>query len=349
VSSLSALAAMVAFVATLLLTPLVRTSARRWGLLDRPNPRSSHSRVIPRAGGVALLVAVALSLALAPALWRQRPAAAALLMGALALAVVGLGDDRFGLPPLVRLGVQFLVALGFVSCAGGIDRVPLPPPLDIPLDPLGPTVSVLWIVAVVNFYNFMDGIDGLAGLQAVITGAGIAVAGFDPFSSFLGAALAGAAAGFLVFNWSPASIFLGDAGSGVLGYTLAALPFLAPRESRAGMVSFVALSLWFFLTDATWTLLRRMARGERPHEAHREHLYQRLVISGLSHSRVSAGLGLAALGLTALSLAALRIGETAWWWAMVSLAIVLFSLEVRLVQSREARSGLVVGRAGATS
>ncbi len=280
---------------------------------------------------MALLVAVGLSLALAPA------------------PVVGLCDDRFGLPPLARLGVQFVVATGFVSCAGGIDRLPLPPPLDMPLDPLGTTVSVLWIVAVVNFYNFMDGIDGLAGLQALITGAGIAVAGFDPFASYLGTALAGAAAGFLVFNWSPASIFLGDAGSGVLGFTLAALPFLAPRESRAGILSLVALSLWFFLADATFTLLKRIARGARLHEAHREHLYQRLVISGLSHSRVSAGLGLAALGLTTLSLAALRIGEAASWWAVLSLAVVLFSLEVRLVQSREARSGLVVRRAGATS
>src|SRR5258706_5810389 len=204
VSSLSALAAVTPFVATLALTPLVRTGARRWGLLDRPNPRSSHSQVIPRGGGMALLVAVGLSLALAPALWSQRPAAAALLVGALVLAVVGLCDDRFGLPPLARLGVQFVVATGFVSCAGGIDRLPLPPPLDMPLDPLGTTVSVLWIVAVANFYNFMYGIDGLAGLQTLITGAGIAVAGFEPLAFYLRTALAGGAACLLVLYSSAA-------------------------------------------------------------------------------------------------------------------------------------------------
>jgi glycosyltransferase WbpL len=241
------------------------------------------------------------------------------------------------------------VAVGFVACAGGIDRMPLPPPFDISLGRLGPALGVLWIVAVVNFYNFMDGIDGLAGLQAVITGTGIAAAGFDPLSSFLGAALAGAAAGFLVFNWSPASIFLGDAGSGVLGYTLAVLPFLAPLESRADIVWLVASSLWFFLADATFTLLRRTARGERPHEAHREHLYQRLVAAGSSHSAVSAGLGLAALAVTSLSLAAFKIGDPAFRWASLSVALVLFGLEVRLVQSREARSGLVMRRAGAAS
>jgi len=276
-SRLPALAAITAFVAALLLTPLVRAGASRWGLLDRPNERSSHTGIIPRAGGVAILVATGLTLALAPGPWWQRPAVVALLASGLALAVVGLCDDRFRLSPLLRLGFQVVAATGFVSVAGAIDRVPLPAPLDVALGPLGPAVSVLWIVAVVNFYNFMDGIDGLAGLQAVVTGAGIAVIVLDPFASFLGAAIAGAAAGFLVFNWSPASVFLGDAGSGVLGYTLAALPFLLARESRAPTVLFVALSLWFFLADATWTLLRRMARGERLHQAHREHLPERLL------------------------------------------------------------------------
>jgi UDP-N-acetylmuramyl pentapeptide phosphotransferase/UDP-N-acetylglucosamine-1-phosphate transferase len=348
-SSWPALAAVAAFVVAALLTPLVRAGARRWGLLDRPNERSSHSRVVPRAGGVAILVAVSTTLAFAPGLWWHRPAAVALLAGALVLALVGLCDDRFGLSPLVRLAFEVVAALGFVSVAGAMERVPLPRPLDVTLGPFGVAISVLWIVAVVNFYNFMDGIDGLAGLQAVVTGAGIAVAGFDVFASFLAAALAGAAAGFLVFNWSPASIFLGDVGSGVLGYTLAALPFLSAGESRASMVSLVALSLWFFLADATWTLARRAARGEHVHLAHREHLYQRLVISGSSHASVSRGLGMGALVLTALALAALRSGQAAWWWCVLALAIGLFAVEVWAVRSREVRSDLVAREAGARS
>ena len=64
-----ALAALVAFAATCLLTPLVRAGARRWGFLDRPNERSSHSRIVPRGGGVAILAGVGLTLALAPSLW----------------------------------------------------------------------------------------------------------------------------------------------------------------------------------------------------------------------------------------------------------------------------------------
>jgi UDP-N-acetylmuramyl pentapeptide phosphotransferase/UDP-N-acetylglucosamine-1-phosphate transferase len=298
---------------------------------------------------VALVAGVGLALALTPVTWWQRPAALAFVAGAVVLGLVGLGDDRWGLPPLARLAFQLLVAMAFVFFAGALDRVPLPPPLELPLGPLGPFASVVWIVAVVNFYNFMDGIDGLAGLQAAITGAGIALAGLDPVSTLLGAALAGAAVGFLVFNWSPASIFLGDAGSSVLGYTFAALPFLAGGETRPALIWLVAVSLWFFLSDATWTLVRRIARGERPHQAHREHLYQRLVISGLSHSRVSALLGTAALGLTALALVALRMGNAVLHWAVLLAAILLFGLELTLVRSREARSREVPGGAGGQS
>jgi UDP-N-acetylmuramyl pentapeptide phosphotransferase/UDP-N-acetylglucosamine-1-phosphate transferase len=331
------IAAAVSFAAMLLLTPAVRARAARWGLVDRPNPRSSHRGVVPRAAGLALLAAIGSALAVLPASWWRRGPTAVFLLGALALAAVGLCDDRWGVRPAIRLGAQLAVAAAFLACAGSLEHLPLPPPLDLALGGLGPLASVLWIMGVVNFYNFMDGIDGLAGLQAVVTGGGIAVAAFDPVSSCLGAAVAGAGAGFLVFNWAPASIFLGDAGSSVLGYTLAVLPFLAAREMRGPAVGLVTLSLWFFLADATWTLLRRAVRGARLLEGHREHLYQRLVITGLSHARVAGSLGVAAVGLTCLSIVALRTGGAATSWAVLGLATLLFAGEVALVRQRELR------------
>ena len=194
----------------------------------------------------------------------------------LALAIVGLCDDRFGaeLRPACRgpdgRGDRVVFALG------GFERLPLPPRLDLAAGVWGTPLAVVWIVAVVNFYNFIDGIDGIASLQALITAAGILLAGIDPVAALLAAAVVGAAAGFLRFNWSPASVFLGDAGSYFLGYTLAALPLLAPRQLRSQAALFVAVSLWLFLADATFTLVSRALRGERIYEAHREHLYQKL-------------------------------------------------------------------------
>jgi Fuc2NAc and GlcNAc transferase len=321
----------VSFALAAAVTPLVRAAARRGGLLDRPNPRSSHQRVIPRGGGAAIVLAALVALSTWPSAW----AAGATLLGpGLALALVGLWDDRFGLSPLLRLAFQLAAAVAAVWGGAGIDRLPLPPPLDFPLHGLGGVVAVLWIVALVNFYNFLDGIDGLAALQGAVTGLGLALAGWDSLSAGLGAALAGACLGFLLFNWSPATIFMGDIGSCFLGYTLSALPLLAPVDARPRAVLFVGLSLWLFLADATWTLARRVARGERWYQAHREHLYQQLALRW-GHGRVAAGLGLGSCLLTGMALLAWRRADAAWAWAGLAVALMFFAVEVEMVRRRE--------------
>jgi UDP-GlcNAc:undecaprenyl-phosphate GlcNAc-1-phosphate transferase len=258
-----------------------------------------------------------------------------LLLGGAALAAVGLWDDRHGLSPFVRLMAQLAVAAGVVWLVGGIDRLPLPYPLDLPLGPASRPATVLWLVGVVNFFNFLDGIDGLAAVQTVVTAAGISLAGWDPFAALLAAVVAGAAAGFLPFNWSPASVFLGDVGSYFLGYTLAALPLAAPPESRARAALFVALSLWLFLADAAWTLLKRACRGAPWYEAHREHLYQHLALRQ-GHPRVAATIGAGSLVLTAGALVAYRSTDPAGPWAVLALAVVLFIAECALVRSGRA-------------
>jgi Fuc2NAc and GlcNAc transferase len=257
------------------------------------------------------------------------------LAGAVVLAFVGLCDDRFSLPVGVRVAAQLAVAIAVVLALGGLERAPLPPPLDWPLGALGTPLAALWVVAVVNFFNFLDGIDGLATLQAVVTGAGIAIAAWDPSLSLVAGALAGAAAGFLPFNWARASVFLGDVGSYFLGFALAALPLGAVPEWRSRAVLFVALSLWLFLADATWTLTRRGLRGARVHEAHREHLYQRLA-QRFGHARVTLSIGIASAALTALALLALTTGSTAWAWAALGLAVAFFAAEAATANAQEA-------------
>lgn len=313
-----------AFVLALALTPFWRAVARRSGLLDRPNPRSSHQAIVPRAGGVAIGVAVLGALALA----RPEPASriAPVVLGAVVLAAVGLRDDRVSLPAGVRVAIQLVVALAVVAWLGGLPRLPLPAPLDWPLGWLGTPLAVLWVLAVVNFFNFLDGIDGLAALQATVTAAGILVAAWDPPLALLAGALAGAAAGFLPFNWAPASIFLGDVGSYFLGFALAALPLAAPAGERSSAVLFVALSLWLFLADATWTLARRALRGERVHEAHREHLYQQLA-RRFGHPRVTLAIGIGSCLLTAVAVVGSWRAAPAWGWGGLGLAAALFATE----------------------
>lgn len=312
----------VAFVTTLVAIPPLRALARRFHLLDHPNERSSHRTVTPRTGGIGVLLGMSLALAATPTtLWA--PATVAFAGGGLLIAAIGVLDDRFGLSPWPRLVAQALAAAAVVATAGGLERLPLPPPLDLPLGPAGRVLAVVWIVAVVNFFNFMDGIDGLAGLQGLITAGAVALAlaHRDAPSAAIAVALAGACAAFLLFNWSPASVFLGDAGSGLIGYTLATLPFVAERGQGPELVVLVGSSLFLFLADATTCLLRRIGTGQRWYEGHREHLYQRWVRAGASHATVASWLGVGALVTSAAALVGERTGSAAWAWVALAIGV----------------------------
>jgi Fuc2NAc and GlcNAc transferase len=314
--------------------------APRLGLLDHPNVRSAHSRVTPRGGGVILLFAVGMAVAVGARGAGFGRGAAALAAATVAIALAGLADDRWRLPAWPRMAVHVLAGVAVAAAAGGIARLPLPAPLDLALGVAAPLLAVVWLVSVVNFYNFLDGIDGLAAFQGVVTGLGIALAGWHPLATAAGVALCGACIGFLVFNWSPARVFLGDVGSGLLGASFGVLPFLAAPSDRPRAVFFVALSLWLFLADAVWTLARRAARGERLHEPHREHVYQRLVATGLGHAPVAAGLGAGSVLLTGLALLAWRRGG-GWDWAALAAAVSLFAVELLLLARRS--GGRAVG------
>ena len=332
--SLAALVAAVAVGAALATAVFVHL-APRLGLLDVPNDRSSHAAPVPRGGGLPLLGGAFIGVAAASMFDSDGLSTPTLAVGigAVIVGLVGLLDDRFGLPPLLRLLAHALAASLVVGAAGGLKTLPLPAPLDIPLGAWGAPLAVLWIMTVVNFYNFMDGIDGVAALQGVIAGGGIALATWSPPAAALGAALAGGCLGFLFHNWSPARVFLGDIGSGTLGFAFAATPFLAAPPVRPTALLFVAASLSLFLADATWTLGRRALTGARWYEAHREHAYQRLVIAGWGHARVAATIGAGSLLLTLLALFAWHHGGSLAWWAVIAAALVVYAAEAALARA----------------
>jgi UDP-N-acetylmuramyl pentapeptide phosphotransferase/UDP-N-acetylglucosamine-1-phosphate transferase len=156
----------------------------------------------------------------------------------------------------------------------------------------------------------MDGIDGIAALQAVVAGtlwliAGLAVTA--PQTAFLGGVTAAASLGFLALNWQPAKIFMGDVGSAFLGFVFATLPIAAVRESEGsagwGFFGVAVLFVGMFVFDSVLTFFRRLVRGEKVWLAHREHLYQRLVISGRSHATATILFGIAGIFLGAVGLA----------------------------------------------
>ncbi len=277
--------------ASAILTGVVRAYALRSSLLDVPNERSLHRTPTPRGGGVAIVLVTLAALA-GLAVAGPIPARVAWTLGVGGALVAGVGwlDDRRGLSAPVRVLAHAVAAAWAMAWIWGE-----PAPAAI----LG-AVSIVWAI---NLYNFMDGIDGLAAVEAVsvgaIAGALLLLAG-NTALAMVSLLVAAAAAGFLVWNWAPARIFMGDVGSGYLGYIFGALALLSHR------VGTVPLTLWLlllgvFLFDATVTLLRRMARGERWYQAHRLHAYQRLVQAGLSHAWVARLVLLVNLVLGALA------------------------------------------------
>ncbi|GLO52028.1 glycosyltransferase WbpL [Pseudomonas putida] len=193
-----------------------------------------------------------------------------------AVAALGFLDDHGHVPARWRLLGHFIAALWLMSWAGGL-------PSDIAVFGRilhwgweGDLLCGFYLVWMLNLYNFMDGIDGIASVEAVTTCLGGALAALIAGQTGLVAPallLAAAAGGFLLWNFPPARIFMGDAGSGFLGMMLAALSIQAAQAAPELLWSWLIL-LGVFVVDATWTLLRRMARGEKFYEAHRSHAYQ---------------------------------------------------------------------------
>jgi UDP-N-acetylmuramyl pentapeptide phosphotransferase/UDP-N-acetylglucosamine-1-phosphate transferase len=268
------------------LVALVRRWAERRRLLDQPNDRSLHVRPTPRGGGVGIVVPVCGALACVGLLVPASRSEAWWLAGAgLLMAIVGWIDDLRGLSAGVRLVAYLCGAALVVLGVGTWPAVVWPGLLHVELAWTAAPLTVLLVAGLTNAYNFMDGTDGIAGGQGVIAGGGWLGAGLllqDPLLTVAGTAIAGASLGFLLFNWPPASIFMGDVGSAFLGFTLAGLTvYVAPRAPA--MATAGLLFVWPFVFDTTFTFLRRAWRGENLLAAHRSHLYQRLVLTGVAH------------------------------------------------------------------
>lgn len=284
-----ALAALSFFV-SLWLTGVVRTYALHHRVIDTPNQRSSHERPTPRGGGLAILAAAWIALSLALVFHRIAVAEALVLQaGSVLLAAVGWVDDRRGVRPSVRLAIHVGVAALAAYMLGGLATIQVGN-LSVHLGWAGYAVATVGIVWSINLFNFMDGIDGFAGSQAVLIFGTCSVLLFvrgAPSLGCIAAILAGASAGFLPWNWPPAKIFMGDVGSGAIGFLVAALA-IASENSRSVPLVAVAIIGGVFISDATVTLLRRLLRGDRPADAHRDHAYQRMVRVVGSHRPITS-------------------------------------------------------------
>lgn len=277
--------------AALALTGVVRRYALARRLLDVPGHRSSHTRPTPRGGGLAIVASLIAALTTLYYLKLLAPTAYAALAGAgLAVALIGFADDHRPVAARWRLAVHFAAAAWALFWLGGAPTLIV---FGIELAPgLASTVVVtLYLVWLLNLYNFMDGIDGIAGIETVCVAVGGSVLfliGGQPGAALAALCMAAAAAGFLAWNLPPARIFMGDVGSGFLGIVAGVLSLLAAHFDPQLLWAWLIL-LGVFVVDASYTLLRRVLRGEAVHLAHRSHAYQRAARHFGGHLPVSAG------------------------------------------------------------
>jgi UDP-N-acetylmuramyl pentapeptide phosphotransferase/UDP-N-acetylglucosamine-1-phosphate transferase len=328
--------AITVFTAFVLSAGLTLALARVGVMLDHPNARSLHASPVPRTGGLAVLAAAFTAFALsflfvAPSAERAWIGAAVSLVAAVSFLY-----DRKEVQARYRLAAHLLAALLLVTGGMAWARFELPNLAWTMPHWLSLVLTLLFVVWMINLYNFMDGMDGFAAGMAVFGFSALAVIGWREQAGVyaLGnAVVAASAAGFLLGNFPPARIFLGDLGSATLGFSAAASALVGAREGLFPLwVAWLAFSP--FIVDATWTLLRRLVRGERVWEAHRSHHYQRLVLAGWSHRKTLlwSYLLMAACAATSVAAVGMTGQDQALLLAAWTIIYLLIGFRVRLAE-----------------
>ena len=253
-----------------------------------PNYRSLHPRVVPRGAGI-VIAAVSLAAVLV-GYWLgliQFPHLLIFLVGGVVVVLVGFADDKFELPALSRLLVQFAAATWILYWYGGMPSLGFGA-VNVELGWVGNIVTVLAMVWFFNLFNFMDGIDGMATSGALyVTGAATLIlhVNNDDELALLSALICTATAGFVYFNWPPAKVFLGDAGSSFFSYIIAALIFGSLWSDGMSLWTWLIL-LGYFVVDTTVTMLVRVITVKKWYRAHRSHAYQNLARIWGNHLRM---------------------------------------------------------------
>ena len=344
-----------ALLLTLVLTPLVREFTRRIGMVDKPDPRRINKVPIPRGGGLALFLGVIVSYSLFVLCTGRPPIQAEgidaivhwkLVALSLGIAALGYADDKWSLPPKVKLLGQ-LVAAALVWGWADLGFCRLWPSLPAWADCL---FTVFWITGAINAFNLIDGLDGLASGIALIATLGMAGTLFivgNPQQTLFYFAFAGGLLGFLRYNSNPASVFLGDCGSMYIGFTMATLPLVSQvPNSFLVSVGVPMLAMGVPIFDTALAIVRRSIRhlirkrdvsatgNDKVMTADADHLHHRILRSvGLNQRKAAwmlylltaAGVG---FGLVAMSLKSRTAGL--WLLAVAFGCMVIFKNMARI-------------------
>lgn len=314
-----------AFVASILLTPLVKMLAIRIGAVDTPNYRKVHARIMPRLGGLAIFGAFLIGYFI---LRPEDPTAPFIILGALMIIITGVLDDMFEITAKAKLLGQ-LIAAGIVIYGGlDIDFIKLPFGGELDFGYLNIPLTILWIVGITNAINLIDGLDGLAaGVStiALITIAGMALMMGNAFVFAMASILAVSALGFLFYNFHPAKIFMGDTGALFLGFMIAVLALMGFKNITVISLVIPIIMLGVPISDTFFAIVRRYRMKQPLSAADKSHLHHCLLNVGFTHRQtVLIIYALAAM----FGLAALIFSQATVWGAILLIAVMLVAIEL---------------------
>ncbi|KGR80115.1 glycosyltransferase family 4 protein [Ureibacillus manganicus] len=317
----------VAFLSSILLTPLVKRLAFKIGAVDAPNYRKVHSRIMPRLGGLAIYLSFLIGLVI---LRPDNEYTLAIVLAATVIIVTGILDDMYEISAKAKMIGQLAAAVIIVFYGGiKIEVINLPFGGEMDFGMLSIPLTIIWIVGITNAINLIDGLDGLAaGVStiALITLATMAfIMGNNPFVLALAALLACSTLGFLFFNFHPAKIFMGDTGALFLGFMIAVFSLLGFKNIT--VVSFIipVIMLGVPISDTFFAIVRRLRNGQKWSDPDKSHLHHRLLDIGFSHKQtVLIIYGIAAMfGLFAIIFSMAKI-----WGAILLVTVILVALEL---------------------
>lgn len=299
-----------------ILVPLTRWLFVRFGKLDLPGERKTHTVAVPRSGGVAVILSYLFAIGIVTMLpaggnyvIEQRSDFLLRFLPAVGVVfLTGFLDDMFDLRPIHKLAGQLLAAS--MAYWAGIRMFEMSPGMEW----ISISCTILWLILCSNAFNLTDGTDGLAGTLGVVSCLGLITVALtlDYYSlAYVFAPLLGAILPFLRANWPPALLFLGDTGSLTMGFLIGCGGAVLSKHfpSGDGLISAV-LILTLPLMETMLSSTRRLLRGRPVFSADSNHIHHRLKRQGHGSAGVLWRLGMLALLGTAI--AVLQIGRGVW-------------------------------------
>ncbi|WP_203332381.1 glycosyltransferase family 4 protein [Planococcus beigongshangi] len=326
-----------AFLASIVLTPIVKRLAFRIGAVDRPNYRKVHARIMPRLGGLAIfgsfLIAYfvlrpvdPISNAVEPAFI---PITTAIIIGAFIIIITGVLDDMLEITAKAKMLGQLLAA-SIVVIGGGLEIsfINLPFGGEIGFGYFSIPLTIIWIIAITNAINLIDGLDGLAAGVSTIALITLSVMAFimgDIFVMSTAAILAASSMGFLFYNFHPAKIFMGDTGALFLGFMISVLALMGFKNVTMVALIIPVIMLGVPISDTFFAIVRRVREKQPISAADKSHLHHCLLNIGFSHRQtVLIIYGIAAL----FGLAALLFSQATLWGGILLLGVMLLAIEI---------------------